>query len=194
MKTRLFTLLLLLFPICLFAQNYEKEGDDLFAQAQYEQANKKYKAAIVVSGETPALKKKQTNSSWCATTLKNARTAEKESRFNEAAKYYSDLYAIHSLAKYQSKANALKQKARQSTQVSNDVYDLVVGSFAGDVEEALQELNAKGYSNAFAVPFIDNNGRPMRRVIAKRTYSKEDALKIQNALKNSQIKSWIWQH
>ena len=40
MKTKLLTLFLLLLPIGLFSQNYEKEGDDLFAQAQYEQAEK----------------------------------------------------------------------------------------------------------------------------------------------------------
>lgn len=194
MRSKLLTLLLLLLPICLFAQNYEKEGDNLFIQAQYEQAEKKYKAAIVVLGETASLKQKQLNCSKCASLLANAKTAENETRYDDAAQYYSDLYAIHSLAKYQSKANALKQKARQSKQVTNDVYDLVVGSFAGEVEEALQELYAKGYSNAFAVPFVDNNGRTMRRVIAKRAYSKAEALQVQNALKNKQIKSWIWHH
>lgn len=114
MKTRLFTLLLLLFPICLFAQNYEKEGDDLFAQAHYEQAEKKYKAAIAIEDETPAVKQKQDKCSKCKSLLTKAQTAEKESRYNDAAKYYSNLYSIHPLASYQSKANAMKQKAEQA--------------------------------------------------------------------------------
>lgn len=176
------------------AQKLEQEGDELFAKAQYEQAEKKYHAAIVLLDEDPALKQKQTNSSWCAATLQNAQTAEKETRYDDAAKHYSDLYAVHSLAKYQSKVNAMKQKAKQTTQTSNDVYDLVVGSFAGEVDEALQKLRAKGFSNAFVVPIVDNNGRTMRRVIAKRAYSKAEALQVQNALKNKQVKSWIWHH
>lgn len=113
MKTKLITLLMLLLPICCFSQNYEKEGDDLFSQAQYEQAEKKYKAAITIIGETPSVNQKLSNCSKCRTLLAKAQAAEKESRYNEAAKYYSDLYNIHSLAAYQSKANAMKQKARQ---------------------------------------------------------------------------------
>ena len=61
MRTKLLSLLFLLFPISLFSQNYEKEGDDLFAQAQYEQAEKKYKAAIALVGESQTIKKSKTN-------------------------------------------------------------------------------------------------------------------------------------
>lgn len=194
MRYTLLTILFLLIPISLFSQNYEKEGDDLFAQAQYEQANKKYKAAIVVFGETPALKKKQTNSSWCATILMNAQTAEKEARYNDAAKYYSDLFSVHPLSEYQSKANALKKKAKSAPKKNNKVYDLVVGSYAGDADEPLHEIRTMGYSNAFVVAIVDDKGTLRNRVIAKRAYSKDEAIQVQNALKNKQIKSWIWQH
>lgn len=194
MKTKLLFLLFILLPAYIFCQNYEKEGDDLFAQAQYEQAEKKYKAAIVVLGETASLKQKQLNCSKCGSLLANAKTAENESRYSDAAKHYSDLYAIHSLAKYQAKANTMKQKVQHSMQTNNEVYDLVVGAYSGDVEEPLREIRAKGFSNAFVVSVVDNNGRPMRRVVAKRTYSKEDALRVKNALKSNHIDSWIWHH
>lgn len=118
MKTKLLSLLFLLLPIYLFSQNYEKEGDDLFAQAQYEQAEKKYKAAIAISGESQTIKQKQDKCTKCKSLLANAQTAEKESRYSDAAKYYSSLYAIHSLAKYQSKANAMKNKLKQE-QIKN---------------------------------------------------------------------------
>lgn len=116
MKTKLLTLLLLLFSIGLFSQNYEKEGDDLFAQAQYEQAEKKYKAAIAINGETPSVKQKQEKCAKCKFLLTKAQTAEKESRYSDATKYYLDLYAIHSLTNYQNKANAMKQRARKAEQ------------------------------------------------------------------------------
>ena len=47
MKTKLITILLCLFPLLAYAQNYEQQGDELFAQAQYEKVIKKYDAAIV---------------------------------------------------------------------------------------------------------------------------------------------------
>ena len=42
-------------PICLLAQNYEKEGDDMFAQGQYEAAYKKYSAFIAAVGESASV-------------------------------------------------------------------------------------------------------------------------------------------
>lgn len=113
---KLLIILLLSFPILSFSQNYEKEGDDLFAQAQYEQAEKKYKAAIAIVGETPSINQKLSNCSKCKTLLSKAQTAEKESRYNDGAKFYSNLYEIHPLAKYKSKENAMKQKARQEAE------------------------------------------------------------------------------
>lgn len=91
------------------AQKYEQQGDELFEQAQYEEAEKKYEAALAMVDEAPAIKQKQENSSECNSLLKKAQTAEDESRYSDAAKHYSDLYAIHSLAKYLSKANAMNQ-------------------------------------------------------------------------------------
>ena len=114
MKTKLLTALFCILPLFAFTQNYEKEGDDLFAQAQYEQAEKKYKAAIAILGESQTIKQKQDKCTKCKSLLAKAQTAEKESRYSDAAKHYSNLYAIHSLAKYQSKANLMKQKAKQA--------------------------------------------------------------------------------
>lgn len=94
-------------------QKYESEGDQLFAQAKYEKASNKYNAAIIVQGETPSLKQKRAKCAECVSLLEKAQTAEKESRYNDAIKHYSDLYAIHSFAGYQSKVNAMKQKLQQ---------------------------------------------------------------------------------
>ena len=49
MKAELFIVLLSIFPLIVWAQtlNYEQQGDELFAQAQYEKALKKYRAAEV---------------------------------------------------------------------------------------------------------------------------------------------------
>ena len=40
MNTKILTLLILCLPILVVAQNYEQQGDELFAQAQYEKAVK----------------------------------------------------------------------------------------------------------------------------------------------------------
>lgn len=113
MKTKLLTTLLCFLPLFAFSQNYEKEGDDLFAQAQYEKAEKKYKAALLIMGETPSILQKQINCSKCKTLLIKAQTAGQASRYSEAAKYYEDLYALHSLSKYQVQANTMKQMAKR---------------------------------------------------------------------------------
>ena len=52
-------LLMSLMPLFLMAQNYEQQGDELFAQAQYEKAAKKYTAAIEVSGTSSSLQTKK---------------------------------------------------------------------------------------------------------------------------------------
>lgn len=60
MKTKLFIILLSILPMHAWAQtpNYEQQGDELFAQAQYEKALKKYRAAIEITGESPSLRDK----------------------------------------------------------------------------------------------------------------------------------------
>ena len=69
MKTKLITILLCLFPLLAYAQNYEQQGDELFAQAQYEKAEKKYKAAIEMSGTSSSLQAKKEKCSQCASLL-----------------------------------------------------------------------------------------------------------------------------
>ena len=140
MKAKLLTLLLLLLPAYIFCQNYEKEGDELFVQAKYEQAEKKYKAAIAIFGDIPIIQQKFANSTKCKNLLSKAISAENESRYNDAAKYYSDLYAVHSLAKYQSKANTMKQKAKQAE--------------LAKVEKQAQKMR---YTNLSTIEFLKNN-------------------------------------
>lgn len=58
MKIKLLIILFFL-PIVLFAQkNYEKEGDALSLQKKYEKAIKKYRAALELLGEDPAIQQK----------------------------------------------------------------------------------------------------------------------------------------
>ena len=108
-------LLGLLAPLFLMAQNYEQQGDELFAQAQYEKAAKKYAAAIEVSGASSSLQTKKENSSKCASLLSRAKAAEESAStpagYENASKLYSDLFVIHALQTYKNKANTLKQKA-----------------------------------------------------------------------------------
>ena len=96
-------------------QNYEKQGNELYKQGQYEKAAKKYKAAIVVfemEDKTPSaqlIQKKET-AQQCATLLQNATTAEENDQYSEAATAYSELYALHALASYDEKAKTLNEK------------------------------------------------------------------------------------
>ncbi len=103
--------LLCLCPLFVAAQNYEQQGDELFAQAQYEKAEKKYKAAIEISGASSSLQSKKEKCSQCAKLLQQAISAEESSNYATASKAYADLFSIHALPNYKSKANALKQKA-----------------------------------------------------------------------------------
>ena len=77
-------------PSLTSIQNYEQLGDELFQQAQYEKAVKKYEAAIVVfemEDKTPSsqlIHKKET-AQQCATLPKKATTEEKN-QYSSAAK------------------------------------------------------------------------------------------------------------
>jgi len=115
MKTKILTLLFLCLPILLGAQNYEQRGDEFFAQAQYEKAEKQYKAAIEMSGTSSSLQAKKEKCSKCASLLSRAKEAEESAsniiEYEKASQLYSDLYAIHALQTYKNKADALKRKA-----------------------------------------------------------------------------------
>ena len=99
----------------LSAQNYEQQGDELFAQAQYDKAAKKYSAAIELLGASSSLQAKKEKCAKCAPLLARAKSAEESAStiegYEKASKLYSDLFAIHALPAYKSKANAMKQKA-----------------------------------------------------------------------------------
>jgi hypothetical protein len=117
MKTKLIAILLCFFPLLAYAQSYEQKGDELFAQAQYEQALKKYKAAEV-SAEmndqqaSSTLKQKKEKAQKCATLLSKAKAAEESNQYSEAAKAYEDLFALHALAAYQKKSQTFKSTKR----------------------------------------------------------------------------------
>ena len=118
MKTKFFTLILCIFPVFLSAQNYEKEGDDLYAQGKYEQAVKKYNAAISIVGESSAVNNKIANAKKCNNLLAQAQAAEKTAvetnsatDYEQAGKLYAELYDVHALQKYKTKSSQYKQKS-----------------------------------------------------------------------------------
>ena len=124
MKTKLLTILLCLFPVMLFAQNYEKEGDMCFEKGEYQEAEKKYKAAALLSGESSVLSQKQKNSSTCFELLTKVQEAEQDGMYSNAANLYEKLYSIHSLSKYQEKAEAYRQKVAQLQKEKEKATDL----------------------------------------------------------------------
>ena len=115
MKTKILMALLCLCPLFAVAQNYEQQGDELFAQGQYDKAEKKYRAAIEISGASSSLQSKKEKCSKCVTLLAHAKSAEENAfdiaGYKEASRLYLDLYAIHALPTYRNKANALQRKA-----------------------------------------------------------------------------------
>ena len=115
MKTKILMALLCLCPLFAVAQNYEQQGDELYAQGQYDKAEKKYRAAIEISGASSSLQAKKEKCSKCVTLLAHAKSAEENASdiagYKEASRLYSDLYAIHALPTYRNKANALQRKA-----------------------------------------------------------------------------------
>lgn len=118
MKTKLITLFLCLCPLLLIAQDYKKEGDELFQQAQYEKAIKKYNAYIAFAGKDPAVSKRIANAQKLISLLSRAKSAEQAAaesssyeKYEEAGSLYNELYSLHSLSSYKSKATQLQKKA-----------------------------------------------------------------------------------
>lgn len=122
MKTKCLALLLLCLPLVLGAQNYEQQGDELFAQAQYEKAVKKYKAAEAVAEMnglviSQQLREKKDKTLKCIDLLGKANSAEDNQQYEEAESLYSELYALHPLPSYLSKAKkAAFRKAHANTE------------------------------------------------------------------------------
>ena len=111
MKTRLLTIIVCVLPVMLYAQSYEQQGDELYAQGEYAKAGKKYDAAMALDGETSSLKQKKSNASKCSSLLGKAKAAESDKNYSEASNFYSSLYSVHALPAYKSKAAAMKKKA-----------------------------------------------------------------------------------
>lgn len=109
-------------------QNYEKQGNELYKQGQYEKAAKTYEAAIVVfemEDKTPSVQliQKKETAQQCATLLKKATTAEENDQYSEAATAYSELYTLHALASYDKKAKTLKEKSTAAQVIKSGVKD-----------------------------------------------------------------------
>ena len=111
MKTRLLTIIVCVLPVMLYAQSYEQQGDELYAQGEYAKAVKKYDAAMALDGETSSLKQKKSNASKCSSLLGKAKAAESDMNYGEASNFYSSLYSVHALPAYKSKSAAMKKKA-----------------------------------------------------------------------------------
>ena len=118
MRTKFIALLLCLCPLLLIAQDYKKEGDELFQQAQYTKAIKKYNAYIAFAGEDPAVSKRIADAQKCNSLLSRAKSAEQAAaessnaeKYEEANRLYSELYSLHSLPSYKSKVTQLQKKA-----------------------------------------------------------------------------------
>ena len=77
---------------------------------------------------------------------------------------------------------------------SGEVFDLVIGTYAGSTESVIKELHGKGFTNSFDIPVTDDKGKPMKRVVAERTYNKDDALRVKESLEQQGVTAWIWQH
>ena len=111
MKTRVLTVIFCVLPVMLYAQSYEQQGDELYAQGEYAKAVKKYDAAMALDGETSSLTQKKSNASKCSSLLIKAKTAEADKNYSLASKLYSSLYSVHALPAYKSKATSMQKKA-----------------------------------------------------------------------------------
>ena len=111
MKTRVLTVIFCVLPIMLYAQSYEQQGDELYAQAEYAKAVKKYDAAMALDGETSSLTQKKSKASKCSSLLSKAKTAEADKNYSLASKLYSSLYSVHALPAYKSKSASMQKKA-----------------------------------------------------------------------------------
>lgn len=157
MKSLFLTVLLCIVPMLLFAQNYEKKGDELFQQAKYGEALKQYNAAVEFSGEGNSLLNKQKKAENCKNWLEQAIKAENTSKFAEASRLYQKLYDVHPLEKYNSKAQSLGAKAEQQAKAAeqqhiNKWYEQGVQYFnegnVRDAQEYLLKAAEKGHADA----------------------------------------------
>lgn len=156
-KSLFLTVLLCIVPMLLFAQNYEKKGDELFQQAKYGEALKQYNAAVEFSGEGSSLLNKQKKAENCKIWLEQAIKAENSSKFAEASRLYKKLYDAHPLEKYNSKAQSLGAKAEQQAkdaeqQRINKWYEQGLQYFnednVRDAAEYLLKAAEKGHAGA----------------------------------------------
>ena len=95
MKTKILTLFLLCWPILLGAQNYEQQGDELYQQAQYEKANKKYNAATELNAAGSQVSLKIQNAQTCISLTNSAIRAENANAYSKAIDVYTSLYELN---------------------------------------------------------------------------------------------------
>ena len=116
MKTKILTLFLLCWPILLGAQNYEQQGDELYQQAQYEKAIKKYNAATELNAAGSQVSQKIQNAQTCISLTNSAIRAENANAYSKAIDVYTRLYELNSIVLYKEKIADLKQKIKDVEQ------------------------------------------------------------------------------
>ena len=183
MKTKFLTALLCIMPLLAYAQNYEQQGDELFAQAQYAKALKKYSAAIEMSGATSSLKTKKEKCSKCASLLSRAKAAEESAStptgYENAGKLYSDLFAIHALQIYKNKATALKQKADILVEKHRQEKEAIAAAAAAAAEEAA-EAERQRQIKLFSSPNAFKDRKDITHIIIPNGVTKIEANSFAN--------------
>lgn len=116
MKTKILALLILCLPVLLCAQSYEQQGDELFAQAQYEKAVKKYNAAIELGVASLQVSQKVQNAQKCISLSTSATNAENNNSYSKASALYTQLYELNSIPLYQEKISFCQKKIKEAEQ------------------------------------------------------------------------------
>lgn len=118
MKAELFIVLLSIFPLIVWAQtpNYEQQGDELYQQAQYEKAIKKYNAATELNAAGSQVSQKIQNAQTCISLTNSAISAENANAYSKAIDVYTRLYELNSIVLYKEKIAGLKQKIKDVEQ------------------------------------------------------------------------------
>lgn len=116
MKTKILIALLCLFPLFTLAQNYEQQGDELYAQAQYEKAIKKYNAAAELNAAGSQVSQKIQNSKQCILLCRAAVSAESTNAYSKALDIYTQLYKLNSIPLYKEKITLYERKITEVEQ------------------------------------------------------------------------------
>lgn len=98
------------------AQNYEMQGDELYKQAQYDKAIKKYKAAAELDDASPLISQKIQNANKCISLSNSVQMAEENESYERVVELYSQLYDLNALPLYKNKIVQYKGKIKDPEQ------------------------------------------------------------------------------